>query len=335
MITVLLPESCYSIYMKGFCGSGYSQWSAPLNNCMPNCADSGACSQVLLLNAFLDSNNNGLKDTGEVVFNNGNFVYQVNDSPDNQYGFTNNVSYNILDSNPSNSYHISFAINGASAGYYASSAAYSNITLPSGSGDHYLYFQVVVTTPFTDVAVYLSPSGRSRLGFTYSNTIVYQNNGNQTIPNGTITYNIDSNVSINSIFQTGTTSTSTEFTYDFTNLAPFETRYITVYLAVPTTVNLGDLVNNNATVQIADDANVSNNSSFLTQVVTGSYDFNDKMESYGGKIVHSAFTANDYLYYAIKFENTGSASADFIRVEDALDSQLDKTHLKCFLQVIT
>ena len=47
------------------------------------------------------------------------------------------------------------------------------------------------------------------------------------------------------------------------------------------------------------------------------------MESHGGKIVHSTFTSNDYLYYTIQFENTGTANAEFIRIEDALNNQLD------------
>ena len=48
-------------------------------------------------------------------------------------------------------------------------------------------------------------------------------------------------------------------------------------------------------------------------------------ESHGGKIVHSTFTASDYLYYTIQFENTGTASAEFVKVTDVLDSQLDES----------
>ncbi|MES2410589.1 MAG: T9SS type A sorting domain-containing protein [Bacteroidota bacterium] len=328
VIPGLSPNTCYSVYVRSLCNaiSTGSNWSEPLNICLPNCAESGACSELLVLNAFLDSNNNGVKDTGEIDFNQGNFVYQVNDSGYNLFGNSNDGSYYIFDANPSNSYDISFAVNADFSTYYTSAVSHNNITLPSGSGANYLYFPIANPVPHVDAQVNLDPIGQPRPGFIYSSIIHYRNNGSQTIPNGTLTFTKHPSISIASVSQTGTTATATGFTYDFTNLAPFEVRHIQVNLAVPTipTVNLGDLITNNVTVQIGNDINLANNSSSITQTVVGSYDPNDKMESHGGKIVHSTFTSNDYLYYTIQFENTGSANAEFIRVEDALNSQLDE-----------
>ena len=264
---------------------------------------------------------------GEPNFNQGTFVYQVNDSGNNLYGNSNNSSYYIFDSNPANYYDIYFVINSELNAYYTSSVSYTNVTLPDGSGANNLYFPIVNILPHVDAQVYLSPYGQPRPGFTYINSIYYQNNGLQTIANGTLIFTHAPNVSISSVSQPGVTTTSTGFTYDFTNLAPNEGRYINVVLSVPTipTVNLGDLVTNTVTIQIAGDINLSNNSSSITQTIVGSYDPNDKMESHGGKIVHANFTSNDYLYYTIQFENTGTANAEFIRVEDALDSHLDES----------
>ena len=134
-------------------------------------------------------------------------------------------------------------------------------------------------------------------------------------------------MTIYAISQTGVTTTSNGFTYDFTDLAHNEIRTITVTLQVPTipTVNLGDWLSNTASIQINGDAHVPNNTSTLTQMVVGSYDPNDKAESHGGRIVFNDFTSNDYLYYTIRFENTGTANAEFIRVEDLLDPDLDET----------
>jgi uncharacterized repeat protein (TIGR01451 family) len=72
----------------------------------------------------------------------------------------------------------------------------------------------------------------------------------------------------------------------------------------------------------------SNNFSSCSQIIIGSYDPNDKMESHGEKILHSTFTANDYLYYTIRFENTGTASAINVRVDDLLDSRLNENTIK-------
>ena len=328
VFTGLSPNTCYDVYVKTVCSpTSSSQWSTPLNICMPDCANNGNCSQALVLTAFIDSNNNGLKDTGEVNFNYGNFVYQINDSGMNLYGNSNDGSYYIFDDNPSNSYDISFAVNTALGAYYTSSVSHNNITLPNGSGANTLYFPIVNIQSYIDARVNLYPSGQPRPGFDYGNIIYYQNYGSQTIANGTLTFTKDSNLSIISISQAGTTPTSTGFTYDFTNLAPFEVRHISVNLGVPAipTVNLGDLLTNSVTVQINNDADATNNTATLSQIVVGSYDPNDKSESHGGKIGLNTFTSNDYLYYTINFENTGTASAEFIRVEDGLDARLDES----------
>jgi uncharacterized repeat protein (TIGR01451 family) len=326
MISSLSPDQCYTAYVKSFC-SGITEWSEPVSFCMVNCENNGNCAQSLALVAFLDSNNNGVKDSGETNFGYGNFVYQVNDSGNNQYGVSNGGAYYIFDSNPLNSYDIAFVINGEFAPYYTSAVSHNNITLPAASGTNTLYFPVVNILPHVDAGVHITSSGSPRPGFVYNLFIYYHNYGSQTIANGTLAFTKDPNLTITSYSQGGIVETGNGFTYAFTNLGPFESRYISVGLLVPTipTVNLGDLVTNTATIQINDDINLSNNDASLTQIIVGSYDPNDKIESHGGKIVHSLFTADDYLYYTIQFENTGTASAEFIRVEDILDSQLDES----------
>lgn len=102
-------------------------------------------------------------------------------------------------------------------------------------------------------------------------------------------------------------------------------------MQVPTipTVTLGQLLTNSATITIpAGDILPLNNTSSITQTIVGSYDPNDKTESHGGQIVQSGFTANDYLTYTIRFENTGTASAINVVVEDFLDSKLEPSSIK-------
>lgn len=330
LVTGLSPEGCYSIYVKRYCNNTNipsSDWSEPLNICMPNCANSGNCAESLILNAFIDRNNNGSKDTGEVDFNYGNFTYQINDSGNNLYGTTNQGSYYIFDSNPANSYDISFAVNPELTGYYASPVTYNNVTLPDGSGANYLYFPITVTQPYTDASVSLYNSNNPRPGFPYILNVHYTNYGLNPIANGTLTFTKDSNLTISSVSQTGIIDTPTGFTYDFTNLAPNEYRNIQVTFFVPTipTVSLGQLVSNSVTIQTPSDSNSSNNQSFYSQPIVGSYDPNDKSESHGGKIGLDTFTNNDYLYYTIQFENTGTANAEFVKVEDVLNNRLDET----------
>jgi hypothetical protein len=323
--TGLTPGDCYDVYVRAVC-STLSDLSSPLNFCMINCEDNADCADSLALIAFVDSNNNGIKDNGETNFSYGSFVYEVNNSGVPQFGSTNGAPYSIFDLNPANSYDINFSLNGGLEPYYTSSVTYSNITIPAGSGTNTLYFPIVNIQPHVDARVNLY-GGAPRPGFTYTVSIYYQNHGSQTIPSGTVTFTQDAQLTINGISDPNAVTTATGFTCDFTNLQPFESRYITVTLLVPTipTISLGDLVTNTASILINNDIDLSNNNTFITQVVVGSYDPNDKMESHGGKIVHANFTAADYLYYTIQFENTGTANAEFIRVEDVLNNQLDET----------
>jgi hypothetical protein len=328
VFTGLSPDTCYEVYVKKVCDTNVSSsWSAPLQICMQDCINSGSCAEALVLTAFIDTNNNGIKDSGEVNFSQGNFIYQINDSGNNLNVSSNNGTYYIFDNNPANSYDFSFQFNGGLAAYYASNTTHSNITLPAGSGTTYLYFPITVVQAYVDAGCYIMPQNLPRPGFTYNVIISYRNNGTATIPSGTITFTKDTNVTLYSISQTGVTTNGTGFTYNFTDLAHNEVRTITVTIQVPTipTVNLGDWLSNSASIQINNDANLPNNSSTLTQMVVGSYDPNDKMESHGGLIVFNDFTANDYLYYTIRFENTGTANAEFIRVEDLLSADLNES----------
>ena len=301
------------------------------NACSVGTVVVNVANEGFLLNAFVDTNNNGIQDNGESNFTQGTFSYTLNS------GTTNNVttfggSYYLQESNPANSYHFSYAVQPEYSAYHTvNPASYNNVQYVAGSGVIVYNFPVTVL-PYADVAVTVFPYGAPpRPGFSYSNMIVYRNNGNLPIASGTITFTKDNAVTITNVSQSGTTNTATGFTYDFTNLLPGESRSITVTLLVPTipTVNLGGTLTNTATVtNVAGDVNANNNQHSLTQVIVGSYDPNDKTESHGDRIVHATFGSNDYLTYTIQFENTGTYYAENVRISDVLDAKLDETTVK-------
>lgn len=286
-----------------------------------------SCSDLRLrLNSFLDLNNNGIKETAEPNFPLGQFQYQVNDN-----GTTHNLIapagiYNLFETNTANSYDLGFTVDPQYATNYSASATYSNVFTGS------LYnFPVTVNTPYNDLSITTIPFQSPRPGFIYENKIVYSNLGNQTIASGTLAFTKDANVSITSISQTGTTATTNGFIYNFTNLLPFETRTLSVSMQVPTipTVTNGQVLTNTSSVTaVTGETILENNTSSVAQIIVNSYDPNDKVESHGGRILHSSFTANDYLYYTIRFENEGTASAINVKVNDVLDSKLDETSLR-------
>ena len=290
-------------------------------------------SNGIKLNAFIDYNSNGAQEAGEPSVNYGTFQYQLNDNGITHEITSSDGTFYLYETNTSNSYDFGYALSPQFASQYnVTPANYSNITVPNGSGVVSYNFALSARNPYTDLGVYVYCPSMPRPGFTYQAHVTITNYGNQTIGAGTVTFTRDNVLTINSISpMTGVTPTTNGFTHNFTNLLPGQTRTIVVNMTVPTipTVSLGNWLTNSVTATIPPgDANTYNNDSSNTQIIVGSYDPNDKTESHGPQIQHSTFNADDYLTYTIRFENTGTAEAINIRVEDILDAKLDETSVK-------
>ncbi|MDI1254985.1 MAG: T9SS type A sorting domain-containing protein [Flavobacterium sp.] len=285
-------------------------------------------SDGIRMTAFVDTNGNGVKDSNENIFRKGQFHYELNDN-----GVMHNITswygtHYIYESNPANSFDISYSIDDyVAAQYTLATNAYSNITVPAGSGITDYYFPVTAL-PYTDLSVYVV-SAQARPGFPYVNKLIYKNNGNQAI-SGTVNFNNDNAVLIVDISKAGTVANATGFSYAFTNLQPNNSDFIDVTMAIPVipTVALGQVLNTTVSGTTANDAFPGNNHFEHAEILVGSYDPNDKSESHGGEIVHSTFTADDYLTYTIRFENTGTAEAINVKVNDILDQKLDENSVR-------
>ncbi len=284
------------------------------------------------LTAFLDNNGNGVKDAGEINFPYGAFHYVKNDDGNIHDIVSSLGTFGVYDVDTSNSYDVTYTVDPAYAANYAvTPASQDNLATIAGAGTQQYYFAVSASQPYNDLIVNIIPSTAPRPGFDYFNIVSYTNAGNQTIASGTVSFTKDPNVAITNISESGAVADANGFTYNFTDLQPFQTRQIYVTMSVPASpaVNINDLLTNSAAIAPTDnDMHPENNTISSTQIVVGSYDPNDKMESHGGQIVFSDFTPADYLYYTIRFENSGTAAAEMVRITDALDSKLDETSVR-------
>lgn len=292
----------------------------------------GQC-PALQFHAFLDTNNNGVLDAGEELDTNytlmhlGHFNYEIDNDGIIHSIATYNGIHTIYDANTSASYDVEFVINPEYAAYFNGSSQTDLHTDASGTSIY--YFPVTASAPYNDMGVTIAPYGAPRPGFQYSQYIGYRNNGNQGQNSGTITYTKDPAVSVVSV--AGNVDFTTDgFTFNFTNVPPLQTRYLWVTLQVPTipTVSLGQTLTTSVSVASANDAVATNDTRTLTETITGSFDPNDKLEAHGRNIVFDNFGADEYLYYTIRFENTGTASAEMIKITDVLDDQLDETTVR-------
>jgi uncharacterized repeat protein (TIGR01451 family) len=280
--------------------------------------------------AFLDTNNNGTKELNELPFYGGHYEYQINDSGIIQYGYPTetNAYFTLFDSNPANSYDISYVLNDDYSNYYHCNATQSNVILTNLGNTVALPFAVTQSQPFTDAKVTSYATEQPRPGSNYTNVFSFKNNSSSTITEGNLTFTKDAILSISSVSGiNGVVTTANGFNYVFTNLLPDQSIFFSVTFTVPSlpTVAIGQLVTNTLSVQVANDAIGTNNTTKLTQAIIGPYDPNNLLESHGEKIVFNNFSSNEYLYYTINFENTGTAEALFVRVENTLDAKLDES----------
>ncbi len=178
-----------------------------------------------------------------------------------------------------------------------------------------------------DLDIALTPVNGTSPGFDSKYKITYQNKGT-TVQSG----------QINLAFQDGVLDfvsasplpdniQTNNLVWNFTNLAPFESRSIDFLLNLNTPqenppLNLGDVLQYTAQISTTQaDETPSDNMAYLNQTVTNSLDPNDKQVS----ISDYGIIADDWrdLLYTIHFQNLGTAAAEKVVITDFLNSRLN------------
>lgn len=186
-------------------------------------------------------------------------------------------------------------------------------------------FCITANGTHPDLEIELIPLGVARPGFDAHYKILYHNKGNQT-QSGSVIFNFDDELMdyVDSTPEYNTENTN-EYTWDFTDLKPFESRSIEIIFNLNSPsdtppLNIDDtLVFQAAVYPISDDETPSDNSFQLNQLVVGSLDPNDKTCLQGESV--GPETAGEYVHYLIRFENTGNYPAENIVVKDVIDTE--------------
>lgn len=278
-----------------------------------------ACMDRLELMSFIDLDNDGVKNSEEPYFSGGTFNVSTNGSgavnlsvPDGTHHI-----YGIAD----NSYDVTYAVHPELSTYLACTTAYADVAPAEGSGTTTLLFPVQVVQEFSDVSVSIIPVGPPIAGADYTNAVVVFNHG-LTPANGVVTFTPPA--------ETPVLPTS-EMTFNVENLLPYEMRSFNIGMHCPPVpeVTMGAPVTATAQFTAAGtDLNPENNSATLTSIVAASYDPNDKTEMHGPEILITDFGPTDQLYYTIRFENLGTATAFKVRIEDMLDSRIEENSVR-------
>jgi hypothetical protein len=249
------------------------------------------------LNAFFDTNNNGIQDSGEINFPFGQFHFQVNNIIHNIFSFSG--TYDIVENNSNAMYNFGYTINALLSNHFTvNPVSYSNMHISSSGGIINVNFAVSLNL-FSDLAIHNIPLSSPVPGFNYQHLLLYANNGLLSA-SGSINFLKDYAVSMVGVSEPSAVINANGFTYNFTNLQPFQNRSIIATMHVPAlpNVNFGQLLVSSASINLNSGTDLipSNNNSSSYQFVAGSYDPNDILESHGKEILHSSFTSEDYLF---------------------------------------
>ncbi len=320
-INVFFPndEICQDVYVRSVCDiNSKSPWVLATHT---------ADGPTMQFFAFIDSNLNGIFDEEELPFSLGNFQISINDN-EPVYYFRPGGIVDIV-AMPEDSFDVSFEIFPEFSQFYSVPEALENLEVPQ-AGQSQFTIPVTVLQPYADLEINLSAQTEPRAGSSYTNVIAVRNVGSAPA-DATLTFTKDPAISLALVSPGGTEQlTDTGFTIEFQQLAVFETFYYYVTLNVPAIpdVVLGQSLFNSVTIETTGDVYPINNSSSISQEVVASYDPNDIQEMRGPEIDVENFSQQDYLYYTIRFQNSGTAEAIDVRLENTLPATLDPTSLR-------
>jgi len=312
---VLSPESCqgsYSLQDQSYCSG---------------CPNPGGANVVTKLTSLLPN-----KISGSVKFNANNDCATAFNFRDRRVTTTDGTNNYATYTNTSGNYGILIP-NGGSY----TTAALGNLganfssdpmsVLTNSSGDNVDYtntnFCISSSTNYADLRVNLFNINQAIPGFDANYRLYYENLGSTNL-NGTVKLTVPADVFLNfSLNPLPNDFTAVTLTWNYTNLLPFERRYIELgFLVNASTVHSGDVLTLTAEgTPTVGDNNLANNTFTLNQTVFSSFDPNDKTVLEGSSI--TANQATGYLNYVTRFQNTGTANATTVVVKETLDADLD------------
>jgi len=277
----------------------------------------GGLTYTIQGNTKFDFNTNGC-DASDISFP---MKYAITDGTISG-DFISNSSGAYHEQVPSGAYTITPMLEEPS--YYTIFPTSTVVSFPAQTSPFEQNYCVTASGIKEDLEVIILPTSRARPGFNATYKIVYRNKGNITM-SGYVKLYFHDNLSDFVYANPAVDTQITDFlTWNFSDLLPFETREIQVVFNINTPmetdpVDIGNSLGYGATIfPIVNDEKPYDNQNDLKQIVVNSQDPNDKTCIEGETILPDMI--GNYVHYMIRFENTGTATAENIVVKDSIDT---------------
>lgn len=264
---------------------------------------------------FQDNNGNGTQQAGEPVMR--NVMMKATRSGLDYYGISDTLGQYSIEVDPGN-----YTITPTLPLYFSSiipASHTANFNAQTGQTDTANHFGLVRSSIINDARVTITNIGPARPGFAAIYTIICENVGTEKI-SGNVVLTPDPTVT----FIASNPPPNPALNWSFTDLLPSETRNIDVGFLISQTAALGSFLKYHVSLTTTTtDFNLFDNVDSLRQMVTGSFDPNDKKVTPDGAITTAFINNGSYLDYTIRFQNTGTDTAFTVKIKDTLSTNLD------------
>ena len=271
--------------------------------------------------AFLDINNNGIQDSTEVFYPNP-AITAIKGIDTLLFSSLQSSALIITDTG---SYNIQVV---GMPYYYMSVPMSHTISHNSYFNTDTIAFAIRYSFSLKNGFVNLIPLSSAVAGGTTQYELVYRNYGTDSLSTGNIDMIKDSRLSFNTADVTPVLVNTDTIRWTFNNLRPLETRIIKATLSVPGTMVVGDTIGTRVKLQTAADVLPNDNDARFTQKIANNNISNEVSEAHGGFVSTAEIADGQYLYYTIRFKNTGTKTAFNVFLRNKLSLKLRKNTLE-------
>jgi uncharacterized repeat protein (TIGR01451 family) len=272
---------------------------------------------------YIDRNNNAIFDSNDTTFSTALIEISDGTQTQNHQIEQNGIFTKFFTPGTYTSKLISYEQN---IKYYTVTPSVHTTIFASSKQVDSVFFRLVPKPNIQDLQVTIIPTSGARPGFQSTYKILAKNVGTKTIENIEVKFLKDSLQTIESASILPTSVVDDTLIWNIDSMAILESKEFTVTCknAIPPNLNANDTLHLIACITpFENDSFITDNSFLLKQVVVNSVDPNDKIESHGGGITTQQLTNGDYLYYTIRFQNTGTGYATKIKITDTLSDKLN------------
>ncbi len=275
---------------------------------------------VIRGNVYIDLNNNNTQDGGETTLKNVKIASTSSNTQVVTQPFSPNGDYRIPV--PSGTYRTKPLL---PRPYYTSTPDSVSTTFNSSGQLATANFALHPIAGIKDYAVNVISSNRVRPGFEQQYYIACTNNGTDTLNNRILLFIKDSRFSFMSAVPSPSSVSGDSIVWNISSVLPAASASFSLTLTAGTIpqVNIGDTLRSSVYLDSTGDVSGADNLIQISELVSGSYDPNDKQENYAGSMPIKDIVDGKNLDYLIRFQNTGNDTAFTIVVRDTLDAKLD------------